>query len=836
MKNFLLMLLGKGTNESIDDSVEGVFKSECYYDWIKLKVISKSENSSENSPEGLLVASYNEEIISRQKTMNNDLHVQQGIIALPADAEDEESSYNDFLIGINNTSIVFISFINVPSWSQKEREEIISSATLDKHVSVNEVIKMKILEIIDNSSMRLFYTFDHNDFVMICNGEKTELKDYFKTLEKIRFILVMDKYFAVHDITTIYGYKSKNIDKLNTTSSISAVISISGPDIVPSNVKSSFRMETVGRYDHLSGYKDFTWHQLSKISKKLHGDNVITSRVHIGCDLSDDLTIAKYDTKLPRKKISTLYHKFEDLYKNEIRSINFTKLAGIYDKDIKYVDSIKLMLNEIGLAISTTLKRGFSKYNSVCYIEAYIYFIKYIKDKIIGEFCKMSENASIQKDDIAKDLAEVLVDISNAFYKSILTLDSSIMHSERRFIMSDPHQLMLFDVPPKLIAYYTSIASEMARTLNENSNNKYVFLITPDIKKDIYIESITDNRDIDDEINILVIHINERNIYNVTDTTRNLAHEIAHHVGQDKDLRKIRACCFIKCYIALLIKSCLDPDLFSNQNSIDNTSLIIEKLSENIFTLVENSDFLDDINNYYYMDILQEKFHLFLIKKLSHVSKINPILYEIFSKCFDNEVITSYVRKSECFFVDIDNVNLSSDTILKEFVFRLILETAYKELKNYFQDSEQVIEDMKCIRFVFKEGYADVQMILLTENLNLNISKIIKNYSQNFESVKDKTDEMMRKCAVVNAFLEKEDRHYDGIADLDLIKKDNILNRAYFMYICKQATLYFEKFKYKNFNNRLFDYSKTLLFKTSEVSEIIQQVDNTIASYIESIL
>ncbi len=838
MKNFLLMLLGKGANESIDDSVVGVFKSECYYDWIKLKVISKSENSLDNHPEDLLVTSYNEEIKSRQKTIDNGLHIQQGIIALPADDGEKESSYNDFLNEINNTSVVFISFINVPSWSQSEREEIVSSAALDKCASVNEVVKMKILEIIDKSSMRLFHTFDHNDFVMICNGKKTELKDYLKTLEKIRFILLIDKHFAVHDITTIYGYKSKDIDKSNATDNINALVSVSGQDIVASNVSSSFRMETIGRYDHLSGYKGITWHQLSEMSKRLHGNDVITSRVHIGCEPSGDFTAKECETKFPEQKISTLYCKFEDIYKKEIRSIDFSKLVEIYGGDTDYVDSIKLMLNEIGLAISTTLKRGFSKYNSVCYIEPYMYFVRYIKEKIIGRFCDNSKNNSTKKANIAKDLAEDLVDISNSFYKSILTLDSSIMHSERRFIMSDPYQLMLFDVPPKLIAYYTSIANEMAKALNGHSNNKYVFLITPDIKKDIYVESITDNCDIDNELNILVIHINERSIYNVTDTTRILAHEIAHHVGQDNDLRKTRAFHFIKCYIALLIKRCLDSDLFSNQDGVDNIASIIEKFSDKVFELIKESDFFNNINNYYYMDKLQENFHSFLLNKLANFGEIeiNKILYDVFSKCFDSEIITSYVMKFDQFFVDIDNVNLSNDTILKEFVYKLICEDVYHNLQKYFSNLDQVTEDIKCIRFIFKEGYADMQMILLTENPNLCINEIIENYSQLFERVKDKTDEMMRQCSVINAFLKEENRCYDIIADLDLIKEDSTLGRAYFVYICKQITLYFLKVKEKIHNYKSFDYSKTSLFKTNEISEIIRQVDNTIESYVESIL
>ena len=116
----------------------------------------------------------------------------------------------------------------------------------------------------------------------------------------------------------------------------------------------------------------------------------------------------------------------------------------------------------------------------------------------------------------------------------------------------------------------------------------------------------------------------------------------------------------------------------------------------------------------------------------------------------------------------------------------IFLRGTYEKLQMYLYDAEQVIEDIKCILIIFKEGYADVQMILLTEDPKLNLDRrIIEDYSKPFECVKNKTDEMMRKCSVINAFLGKEDRCYDNIANLDLIKEDSLLSQAYFTYICK---------------------------------------------------
>lgn len=832
MKNFLLILLGKEINKSVNDSIDGVFKSECYYDWIKLKNISSKKDGLDICPEDLLVASYDEEIKERQEAISNGVHVQQGIIAIPADDTIDEDEYEKFYNKIKKTGIIFISFISIPSWSHEEQEMISSVDT----GNANEQVKRAIIHKLNTASMRLFYTFDHNDFAIICDGEKTKLEDYLKVLAEIKATTLANEFRAVHDITTIYGYKG-TVDSENK---INAVISISGQDVNDdiSDLR-LFTMETIGRYDHLSGYKNITWSQLASISKKLHDEHIITSRVHIGCSGQNE------DQNDYSKRSFPLFEKFKSAYQCKIEEINFDKLSDLYGDD-EYIASIKVMLYEIGFAISITLQRGFSKYNSICYIESYLCFLDYIKEKIVNKFCTLLESRKDDKYDNIKNLAEILVDVSNSFYKSILTLDSSIMHSERRFIMSDPYQLSLFDVPPKLIAYYTAVASKMAKSLNVQQDNKYVFLITPDIKKDIYVESITENRDIGSEINILVIHINERNIYNVTDTIKILSHEIAHHVGQNSDLRKERAVYFIKCYIALLLKNSLDPDLFLDEYEIDQILASIENIVDKIYKLVESSmlsKFFNRVENYYYMDELQYNIHSILIENLKKISEIDTELYSILSTHLSTETLKKYLKKSKVSFVDIDNTDIENDRILKEYTYRLILENTYSRLTECVNKSKDLEGGLQNIRFIFKEGYADMQMLLLTQNPELKENDIAGNYSATFNNITDNADEIMRKCAVINAFLDREKQNYEELLEVNKIKDcNNNLYKAYLIYICKQAALYFLKVKSSTashgrtdlFDN-IFDCSTTSLFKKSNMSEIISCMDSAIDSYIEGI-
>lgn len=215
MKDYILILLGKEINQpgEIDQSIynncNGIFKSECYYDWIQLKTLATPTIQEDCNVESLLIESYKDEIKSRQKMINKGLHIQQGITALPVDDKLDEENHKNFLEEIKKTGIIFLSFINVPALAQEEKRKIIEQYKFDKsEKSVNEIIMSKIISEIDLTSMRLFCTFDHNDFVIICNGDKTDLQDYIKILEKIRVLTLTDEYNAVHDITSIYGYKS----------------------------------------------------------------------------------------------------------------------------------------------------------------------------------------------------------------------------------------------------------------------------------------------------------------------------------------------------------------------------------------------------------------------------------------------------------------------------------------------------------------------------------------------------------------------------------------------------------------------------------------------------
>lgn len=218
------MLLGKGNNKFIEDEDNGMFKSECCYDWIRLKRISGVSGTIEDNFENLLVKSYESEINERQQIIQKMLHIQQGIIALPADDKEDEASYNAYLDELEKTGVVFVSFINIPSWSKKDVDNIQEFNDVENQTSVNEVVKTKILEVIDESSMRLFHTLDHNDFVLFCDGSKTVLSDYIKTLEEIKFLSLTESIYAVHDVTTIYGYKSEKNNGVDN--SISAVVSV----------------------------------------------------------------------------------------------------------------------------------------------------------------------------------------------------------------------------------------------------------------------------------------------------------------------------------------------------------------------------------------------------------------------------------------------------------------------------------------------------------------------------------------------------------------------------------------------------------------------------------
>lgn len=132
-------------------------------------------------------------------------------------------------------------------------------------------------------------------------------------------------------------------------------------------------------------------------------------------------------------------------------------------------------------------------------------------------------------------------DIFSAFFSSTSILMDSINHSSRQFVQVPSFGSVSFEMPPKLMAYYTAMTHELIEVFRDDGYT-YGVAFCPEFVYTLKVTSYADQDISKDEW--LTISVGERSLYTLQLTTETLGHEISHFVGgrnRRRDVRKIRA-------------------------------------------------------------------------------------------------------------------------------------------------------------------------------------------------------------------------------------------------------------------------------------------------------
>ena len=818
MSHCYVFTLGKNTYSIYDDSMNlssnlkdderVLLKSMCYYDWIEIHSVLQKE-----SVDNLLCDARDEiEKIRISYSKSKNYHIQQSLILLSESEEDVLSSVQ------NSPSLVYISFINV-----------ISST------------KIPFLE--KNENISLYHTFDHCDYVLVANGDKLSLVAYMDILHKIK----EDE--NVHDIISLYAYiPGANLDK---EKSISAVVNVGDYNqFANMNFSPNIKISTLGRYDTLLVYDNISFDTLVRLTEQIsaQNDSLVSTKVHIGVDIKDlqDKLNIKYFNKGQsvniNSKLCVLGEKIFNYYCDSFRKSNL-------EKDISnasyFMNYLQQFLFETQKMIISTLNRGISQYYILSFVESFYGLLEYIDKKILKASnlsIKLFDEPRADKD-YARIRSEAIIDVMNKFFNHMQSVSTSMLHSERKFIQTDPYQLMYFDIPPKLIAFYTAIANQMVCCLSDDkTNNKYHFLLSPDFKNDIYVDSLTQNRDLDNEQNILIIHINDKEIYNISNTIATIAHEIAHHVGQTADLRKKRAKLYVKSLLACLLTEiynenytsiAIERDILSIFESEAEQYLFFEKLVNAFY----DSIFADDLFNseqYYYADRLVEYF----VNKIKNFYDSDDLFSEltgILSIAYEEVSLSKYITTKSSEFlkklVPNDNIiecNSKNNLFTENLIINLLVYDFIERLKqkigeiDYHKVSEQgklSYPMFEHIVYVFREGYADTQMLLLTANDN-----VPKHYVNLTRSINPTVDDDLKRVAVLQAFCPNDDF---------VVSSSTKLYKHYYTYIFRNASDYFSELISHHNNSRYSEIRQIVKSISSETNtdEFIDTINKTIDSY-----
>ncbi len=342
------------------------------------------------------------------------------------------------------------------------------------------------------------------------------------------------------------------------------------------------------------------------------------------------------------------------------------------------------------------LKDEFAEEFVLCFFEAFCMFLKYITEKLDTEDKKI----------IMKSYQ-----CFNEYFDNLNSLINSAMHNERQFIQTPAFNAVFYDIPTKLIAYYTALtnyAMYIART--ENDKN-YSIILRPSFWQDVSIVpySFDEPPSVD---RLLSVYINEQDLYRPKTVTKIICHEIAHYVGDENRNREARKEAWLKNMLYSIINLFVQNNLGIEVDEINYNELYrhIKKLMDEV---IKQESFYANTNGY---SIEIRNLILKAIGVIIENPKAKKITFKILSNFITNE---NKENNEKIFEYYLESTFRRFRLYLKRVKFYLMLIEGQEEIKI----SKTLSKNYERLEYIFSESYADLQMILILE---LKLEEYIK--------------------------------------------------------------------------------------------------------------
>ena len=824
--------------------------SECYFDWVQLKIYDfGTEDTADQEVLTSCKRIFRHDILLKDSFSfgNDDVdvadsfrgHLQESMLLV---SEEDSTTF------LFSPECVYISMINIPMWD----EELFSSS--QDYSTVRKKIFCFIEGLLEPTTCRLYHTFDHCDFVLVADGTKISFSDFMGILKNIRnhCIEIGEKrIFSVLDITTIYGYTNEYLnhncisdEKLNMVLELSFKrLAYDNTLIKKFSCYPSRQIKAVGRYDTILCWDSITLNDFNSIIFILRNeeDKFFTYKVILGFnDYREEINSRISDVSDGDMKAFTFSRSriFIESEKTFVPLYNRLKEKGLRS----------VLLNalfEIQNSVRAMLKNGFAQYYILSFYESFYSFMAFI-ERVLDEANSCGDRSEEQKEHLEK------IDDSFRDYFGLLNaLNACTIHSERQFLQTDSYQLLYYDALPKLIAFYTAIANKIASVVEQDTQNHYTFLITPDFKEDIFVDSITEDHTVNNELNILIIHIDEESLYNVTSTITTIIHEIFHHIGQNSELRSKRAFLYQKCCLAYILARNIPYELLVNQSGERSPYELFEKIVELFFKKYKELPSLDDKTytnlefnkeqSEHYLDYL---IYVFLNKienwfDTDDFTFVEDILNQVFTKP-ELDVV-------DCFEDSISLINMhdQEQKVLTVYSNRIIARALAMHINNWLVANTDK-ETYSHIRHTFRESFADTQMLNLVQGSVDDYLKMIIEFGG-----EKNTNEITRIVSVlkhnhrydhswVKTFREKTLQN-DSYSDIQIkqwifLEPFDKENAFFYWYLSENVVEYLSNLNNILSNLCIIDLSNEIsriikILESGSINDIIQMIDTEIFEY-----
>lgn len=349
-------------------------------------------------------------------------------------------------------------------------------------------------------------------------------------------------------------------------------------------------LRTFGRYDVRLVTDDLSGEQILRLLHRLDAmTEETTDKAFGGYEISMEasgeytIQIAPTNASQDRSLEKAATHVMDSL----------CEMCGLADPDsADYADETRRSLEAL-------LKNGFSEEFVLSVLSTFLGFLQITID--IQDYRNLT---ALEKDEELK-LKESQGKMTRHYFNALNTLALCTMHSERQFVQAPAFNATYFDVPPKLLAFYSAVARQILDALRAESDADYHFLFVPNYQKDINVRPLELDMRENLPQHLAVAHLHESYFYDPVLTIKLFCHEAAHYLSDRH--RKDRAKYIFRVVSFLLLAN--TPLGFVMEQRKDNSLLavmadsmadfLLEKFDEQTPLPTRNIPYhLKDISNF----------------------------------------------------------------------------------------------------------------------------------------------------------------------------------------------------------------------------------------------
>lgn len=231
----------------------------------------------------------------------------------------------------------------------------------------------------------------------------------------------------------------------------------------------------------------------------------------------------------------------------------------------------------------------------------------------------MEEKETQEKEDDIKDIEEAICSVAS-IYENVI---NGASNADKRMFMSMPINSTLYNVFPKLYAFYEGIISKIAALYSDENNRSrqkqsdYAFLLNPTIRNQLYTEVLFKRRK--ESGKVVIINMPVQLLEKGDDLLLYLTHEVFHVLTKKERQRKRRAGYLLANLIQQLGIQIFNGVVFSNEENEDDQikAIILDTLMGTLEEEYQKEiEGKNDHDQFFYSANIMDYFRNLVVKQL----------------------------------------------------------------------------------------------------------------------------------------------------------------------------------------------------------------------------